>query len=376
MTTPTLVTTPPERIHVLQLVGDGGIERAVLRLVERLPRERFRTSAVLPHECRFADQLRHLGADVAVMAMAGDPPWASIQGVAALVRHAGVDVLHAHGPQAHALAALAGHLTGRPVLATIHAQQLATMDVEAQRSAATHVSVACRHTYYHALAMGIDSRALSCIPNGIDARVFDPGAERAGARRRALGLDAGAPLVGFLGRPAPDEDLDPFVRVAQQVRRRVPDAQLVRIDEGGEGPTGDDLAALLHELDVVAATPSPAEAMPLVLMEAMACGVPVVAMRAGGVPDLVDHGYTGWLVGAGEFEGLAQRIAELLHDAGARRRMGENARERVLERFNVDDCVQRTGSLLTRLAARAARPRAGTPGGSPPTPDHRATRAG
>jgi hypothetical protein len=377
MTLPTLVTTP-ERLHVLQIVdadGDGasGVERTLLQLVKRLPRERFRTSAVLPHECRFADQLRHCGADVTVMAMAADPPWASIQGVAALVRHAAVDVLHAHRPHAHALASLAGHLTARPVLATIHAHQLAAIDAEAQRSVATHLAVVCRHTYYHALAAGIEARALSLIPPGVDGGAGGRG-ERAGPLRRQLGLDAAAPLVGWLDAAEAGTASDAFARLAQALHRLAPAARLVRL---GEPPLRAALPAPLREIDVVvAAAPPPAEALPLALLEAMAAGVPVVALRAGGAADLVDHGHTGWLVNAGDGESLARHAAELLHDDAARRRMGENARERALERFDLDVCVQRTGDLLVRLSTKAARQQAAA--AAPAAPERRpsAARAG
>lgn len=93
--------------------------------------------------------------------------------------------------------------------------------------------------------------------------------------------------------------------------------------------------------------------MPLALMEAMACGLPVVATRVGGVPELVEQGQTGWLVAPGDFQDIAARCAALLADAGLRHRMGERARQRAVERFDLDDGVARVGRLITQLARPA-----------------------
>lgn len=90
---------------------------------------------------------------------------------------------------------------------------------------------------------------------------------------------------------------------------------------------------------------SNSEGMPLVLMEAMASALPVVAPRVGGVPDLVEHGRTGWLVGPRDYEGVAQAIARLLAHDDERHSMGRRARERAVQHFALE--VSRIGSTIT-----------------------------
>ncbi len=78
------------------------------------------------------------------------------------------------------------------------------------------------------------------------------------------------------------------------------------------------------------------EAAGLVNIEALACGVPVVASRVGGIPEIVEHGTTGLLVAAGEPDELAAAIRRIAEDPDLRRKMGEAARTAAVERFSAE----------------------------------------
>src|SRR5690242_2675367 len=115
------------RTHILQIVGNaivGGMENYVVRLVERLPRDRFGVSVLAPFESPCTDQLRAAGADVFITQVTDEPSWQSIQLACSLIQSRHVDVVQSHLPNAHVLAALAGRLTGRPVLATVHGRAM------------------------------------------------------------------------------------------------------------------------------------------------------------------------------------------------------------------------------------------------------------
>lgn len=358
-------------LHVLEVVGNaivGGVETWVERLIERLPRQRFRVTALLPADGAYAARLRSHGAEVQVVPMSDDPHWPSIQMAAALVESQGIELLHAHLPRAHVLAGLAGRLTGRPVLATIHGRQLNMLDLEVHRLVGSHLSVVCQPSYLHALGLGVSPAQLSCEINGVDTEAFQPRPRGPSPMREALGVAQDAPLVGFVGRLSPEKGPEVFVRAALLLQSRCPQAHAVMV---GEGPMAAEMAALagqlglqrsLHflglrqdmpavcnELDVLVSS-SHSEAMPLALMEAMASGLPVVATRVGGVPDMVEHGESGWLVSPGDFNDIANRCAGLLADPALRQRMGGRARQRTVERFDLGDCVERVGRLMTRLA--------------------------
>jgi len=363
--------------RVLEVVGNaivGGMENCVLRLVERLPRERFTVTVLCPCESAFTERLRALDVEVLTTAIPDDPPWASIMTTCALVHAGAIDVLHAHMPNAHLLAGLVGKLCSKPVLATVHSRHVTPMDLEVHRLAGTHVGVVCKHSYFHGLSLGVNAAQLSCIPNGVDTALFQPG-PRGGADdlRRHFAMDDGDPLVGFVGRLSPEKGPEVFLRAVQLLRGLLPAARFVLV---GDGPmraglqafieraglqgvvhlagVREDMPAVYRQLDAVVST-SQSEAMPLALMEAMATGLPLVASHVGGIPDLVQSGSTGWLVGPRDYEGVAQHVARLFETPGLAARMGARARERAVQQFDLADSVQRTAGLLAQLGGVASR---------------------
>jgi glycosyltransferase involved in cell wall biosynthesis len=87
--------------------------------------------------------------------------------------------------------------------------------------------------------------------------------------------------------------------------------------------------------------PSAWENSPYALLEAMACGTPVIATRAGGVPEIIEDGVNGFMLPAGDAEALADRICALLEDAQLRKALGHNARRRIQELFSVERVLPR-----------------------------------
>src|SRR5437764_7455635 len=340
--------TASARTHILQIVGNaivGGMENYVVRLVERLPRDRFGVSILAPFESTFTDQLRDSGADVFITKVTDEPSWQSIQLASSLIQSRAVDVVQSHLPNAHVLAALAGRLTGRPVLATVHGRAMTTLDMEVQRLAGTHLAVVCRHSYFQALGVGIDPRHVHFVPNGVDVERFRPLRVRTGALRTRFAIAPETPLIGFVGRLSAEKGPDLFLRMALSVRAQCPGAEFILIGEGTMlkqlqtfakrfgiadavhfAGSQDDMPAVFNELDIVVSS-SLSEAMPLAVMEAMASGLPVVACKVGGIPDLVAHGVTGWLADEGDYEALATRVVDLLEDDDLRIAAGTAARE-------------------------------------------------
>ena len=173
---------------------------------------------------------------------------------------------------------------------------------------------------------------------GIDRGVVHPG-RRDMTWRQTLGVDDATPLIAFLGRLVMEKGLDMFADTMDQLRRRKVDHGVVVI---GEGPAGDwfrsrlpgahfvgfhggaDLARAVASTDMLF-NPSVTETFGNVTLEAMACGLPVVAARATGSASIVKDGVTGYLVEPGSITRFADRLQAYCTDAALRAAHGEAA---------------------------------------------------
>jgi glycosyltransferase involved in cell wall biosynthesis len=198
----------------------------------------------------------------------------------------------------------------------------------------------------------VPPRKVRVILNGIDTACFQQRGELH-ALRQALGIPSGAPVIGTVGRLTPVKRQELLIRAFAQVRERVPQAHLLLV---GDGPLRAQLQALanqlgaaetihfvgyqpepqqyLHLIDVFALT-SASEGIPQALLEAAAAGIPGVASRVGGVPEVVEHGRTGLLVPFGDECALTEGLLSLLADPNVRQRMGSAARQRVEALFHI-----------------------------------------
>lgn len=172
--------------------------------------------------------------------------------------------------------------------------------------------------------------------------------------------------VLFVGRLAAAKGVSVLLEAFSHVLKQHPEAKLKLVGDGPERAdleaeavslgcadaveftgllTQEEVCKELSEADVFA-LPSFAEGVPVVLMEAMASHVPVVATRVAGVPELVEDGVSGLLVTAGDFLGLAAAISELLSDEPLRRAMGAAGRAKVTANYDIRNEAARLERLL------------------------------
>jgi glycosyltransferase involved in cell wall biosynthesis len=358
----------PARIRLLQIVGNaivGGMERYVSNLVERLPQSHFEITCLCPFESAFSQHLRRQGCAMYFTPISDEPSWHSIQFACSLVRSLRIQVIHAHLANAHLLASLCSAVTGARTLATLHGRSVGAMDFEIYRLGHSQLSVVCQNAQLHALSLGAAARDVHWIPNGVGTAlpIGVPG-----VLQRELGLPAETPLVGFVGRLAPEKGPQHFLRMAAQVCAGHPTAHCVVV---GEGPLraelqafalGNDHASRIHFLGArhdmdevyaslaVLALTSESEGMPLALMEAMAAGVAVVAANVGGVAEIVSHEETGLLVPPRQAEAAARAVLTLLADGQRRNALGMAARQRIATHFSLDRSAEAMAGVLTMLA--------------------------
>lgn len=177
--------------------------------------------------------------------------------------------------------------------------------------------------------------------------------------------------VLFIGRPGVPKGLSFLLEAVARLRAELPDIRLTVVGDGPERAGAEALAHAAGIADRVLFTgyqssaqvaewlsradvfvlPSLAEGVPIVLMEAMAAGVPVVATNVGGTSELVVDGENGFLVPPTATDALVSRIRQLLDDPGLRSRLGRAGRETVLRDFSLERTTARLRDLLANAVA-------------------------
>lgn len=196
--------------------------------------------------------------------------------------------------------------------------------------------------------VGLRPDRVVSVANGVSAAWLSG----AGAETNA---DATGPVtLAWLGVMQPVKRLPALIRAVAQV----PDLRLRLIGDGPERATveatiretgtGDrvelvgfqsDPAAHLRDVDGLV-LPSAAEACPMAVLQAMALGLPVIASRAGGIPEVIRHGVDGLLVDTGDDQDLQSALQLLADDRHLRRTLGDNARLRAQSRYTVETCTR------------------------------------
>ncbi len=210
-------------------------------------------------------------------------------------------------------------------------------------------------------SLGI-ARPIEVIPNFVDPDVFAPR-----KRRIPLLAPAGARVLMHASNFRPVKNVEMVVRIFAAVHERM-DARLVMVGDGPDKPRAEQLARTLgvakHVLFLgnqevmeellpmadVFLLPSSSESFGLVALEAMSAGVPVVASRVGGLPELVESGVTGYLAPTDDLEAHVAAVLMLLGDDARRRRFGRAGRKIAEERFHVDRIVDRYRKVYESLA--------------------------
>jgi glycosyltransferase involved in cell wall biosynthesis len=390
------------RLKVLQLtdrVGThGGAEHLTMQIAERLDPARFesmvcatRFSASEREKDTVEDAavalreagVRFLGLDRRTRAHVW-AWWPLVQ----LLRRERVDVIHAHKFGSNVWGVVFGRLCGVPVVITHEHgwsfERGAKMIVDREliaRGSNAFIAVSREDRRRMVELQKISPETAIFVANGIPALPAPSGRDV----RAELGIGPEDPVVttvGFLRQP---KAMDILIEAAARIAPRFPALRVLIVGEGDDRPVYEalidrlgvhdtvrllglrsDVPDLLAASDVAVLSTN-SEGSPLSVMEYMDAGLPVVATRVGGIPDLIDDGVQGLLVEPQDAAGLGDAIARVLDDPEEARRMGERGRERRRREFDIDVMVANLQDLYLELFAQTRRGRRETSiGVSPP----------
>ncbi|MDH5527853.1 MAG: glycosyltransferase [Nitrospirota bacterium] len=320
-------------LHIRSSAGFFGAERVLSTLLPALTRSGVSTRLLLlghpaGRHTAMLERARDAGIDVVVIPCPGRVSPEAARRVRAEARRYGAQLIHTHDFKSHFYGWIAAGSTGSgrlPLVTTLHGWTGSSVRLRAYQkferwilgvfAAVVAVSpemvVHLRHPY------------LCIIGNGVDLDRFSP--DRPGIGRTALGFSVDTFLFGTVARLTREKGHQDLIEAFAAAFSQVPTMGLLIAGDGPERPlleklvqergcdgsvrfTGDcgNVEGLLHDLDCYV-SPSHTEGMPMILLEAMASGVPVIATRVGSVPDMLAGG-AGDLVEPQDTGQLASRM--------------------------------------------------------------------
>jgi glycosyltransferase involved in cell wall biosynthesis len=379
-----MATAPSNRVRVLKFLTHffiGGTERQFVYAANGLDRSRFAVDVACLR--REGPLLANLNPDMAVHTYPVYGNFYSVRSILSQVRllkdvrKRRYDIVHTYGWYPDVFAVPASRLACRPlVIASIRdaGAYLTPAKIQALKfvcGLADCVLANSNAGREWLLAHRVREQKIEVIRNGI---VVPSSAERmtaTGPLRQEFGIPVGTPVCACIGRVVSGKGIDVYLKAARILQDRGRDIRFLLIGVRSAERnyqskvemlarelkiehrvifTGQrqDVPMILREVNIVV-HPSLTEGLSNAILEGMAAAVPVVATRAGGNPELVEDGRTGFLVPVENPEEIAHAICRLLDQPEVARAFGERARQRVIEQFAIDRMLSETEALYFRL---------------------------
>lgn len=365
--------TPGRVVHLIPGEQWAGAEVQAVTLIEQLRARQVDVRAVVFHHGQVERALAHRDIEVTVLDQRTMPVRVCFERLRHHIRSLGPVVVHTHRYRETVLAAaMQWPRSGPSLVRTVHGlpepyrgwqglkmalyRHLEATAIRASR--ATLIAVSENVGSY--LRRVFPRARVHVVPNGLDDSTLRPTRDRA-ALRDEWGIANDAPVIGFIGRLAPVKGPDFFLQVAARLQRDMPSLCAVLVGEGAQrseleartaaaGWRGvrflghrDDVADVLGAIDVLV-MPSRHEGLPMVLLEAMAAGRPVVAAAVGGIPEVVTNGASALLVPPGSVEALAGATRSLLTDPRLADALARTA-QTVVRRYTAERMAERVVAL-------------------------------
>lgn len=370
----------PSPHNILLLISSleyGGAERQVVELYKSLDRNRFNPLICTLSEYNpLADGLPNPSTDLVVVKKRGKYDLRVVFRLAKLIKERNIELIHCFLFDAEIAGRLASLLAGRPAVIASE-----------RNSDYTHKKI---HWIFHRLtkglidamianstagkqlnvnALGIPENIIHVVHNGIDTEKFRPSPSEAVAVRQSLNVPGNALVVGLVASFKSQKRHEDFIKVAEQILKDLPEAYFFIVgDKLVEGTHGSDsyrdtirtrienspfrdrikllgnrsdMRAVYNSFDLKMLVSS-REGTPNVLLEAMSCGVTVVATNISDNGIVVEDGVTGFLAPLGDVQKLAGDAVKLLKSGELRTQFGRAARNRVLENFSTSLLAYKT----------------------------------
>ena len=368
-------------LHILSSAGIAGGERYLLDLV-RFSQAGFRHDIVLPQRGPIEHLFKDVDVTFKIIDMRRQFSLSALYRLTRLAKKNAIDIIHTHGYRANFYGRLAGVAAVKKCIATVHVslfdylytpmmKRYGYLLIEKVFAFKTKTFLCISEAMERDIhKLGIPKRKTRLIYNGVDMETFYPRPDQEVYKKR-LGIAPEVNLIGTVGRMTPEKGQ---IYLIQAIGHLLDLDLNVRCLFVGEGPLQNwlmreaekigvdhlcefmgrrlDVERIYPALDIFV-LPSPREPFGLVLLEAMATGVPVIAADSGGPASFIQTDVNGVLVPPENPKALADKITDLLMNEKHRETMGKSGRETIEHRFNIRKTVSSIEDVYYSLAGRA-----------------------
>jgi len=366
-------------LFVINSLAYGGAETQLVRVATRLKQRGWevRIVTLLPSKA-YAEELESVGIPAATLRMRRKvPDPRAILRLASIIREWKPDIVHSHMVHANILARVTRLIAPvsvlicsiRSIYEGSRAREILYRLTDPLCDISTHVCQVGAERFVRVGA--VPAHKMRYLPNGVDPTIFAPDAEVRRKIRADLGVEN---AFAWLAVARFEEPKDHFTMVRAFAMLPAPSQARSVLLLAGDGPLRAqiedeastlgvqsrvrflgirrDIANLMNASDAYVMS-SAWEGLPNVLLEAHACGLPIVATDVGGNREIVADGVTGFLVPPRQPEALARAMEQMMQmEEQARRQMGDRGREHIVQNYSLEHVVQRWESLYRELLIR------------------------
>jgi sugar transferase (PEP-CTERM/EpsH1 system associated) len=363
--------------HVIYRLDFGGLENGLVNLINHMPRNRFRHAVIcLTYASDFRDRIRRDDVDIYELHKREGKDIGVYRRLWHLLRDIRPDIVHTRNISTIDMLAVARLAGIRRLVHSEHGRDFIEMSGDHRKYnllrrlsrlfAGRYITVSRELAAWLSDTTGVSPERITAIHNGVDTERFKPAARPPGFLPDGFANDD-AIVIGTIGRMAPIKDQMNLAQAFVRLLTTAPEfADRVRLVLVGDGETRTDIEAFLeasnaralcwlpgyrddadslYQLLDIFALPSRREGISNTILEAMASGLPVVATRVGGNPEIVADGVNGTLVPPEDPQALADALLAYLQDPTLLRRHGQAGRERALRDFSMAAMVEGYGRV-------------------------------
>lgn len=364
-------------MHIMSSADTGGGERYLHDLIKFSSRA-IRHLVVLPYHGRFEKIFKNENYSYGVVNLQQKISISAIRRLVKMIRKNKIDIVHTHGYRANFYGRIAGLLSGKRLVTTAHVSLLDYLETPALLRALyiflekylgfhTQIFICISKTMADDLQrIGIPEKKIRIIPNGVDLKRFHPRPDGRSFKEE-LGIKPEEAVIGTIGRMVAEKGQLYLIKAIAQLKQEgipikclflgagplLPGLKEKAIDLGVHHlcifiDPREDIERVYPQLDLFV-LPSIREPFGLVLLEAMACGVPVIATACGGPSEFISPGENGELVSPRDSLALAKKITELLSDKRAAEKLAQEGFKTVKSRFDIYRTVREIEKIYCSL---------------------------